>query len=88
MTDDPCADSSSGECQEALYELYRYLDGQLTIERRTTIKAHLDRCGHCGSTYEFEMELRQVVSRRCSDRVPDQLKARIFRAITDAQREV
>ena len=51
MTDDPCADFSSGECQEALQELYHYLDGQLTIERRTVIKTHIDLCGHCLSTY-------------------------------------
>ena len=86
MTDDPCADFSSGECQEALQELYHYLDGQLTIERRTVIKTHIDLCGHCLSTYEFEMELRHVVSKRCSDQVPDQLKAKIFQAIQDAQR--
>lgn len=87
MNDDPCADFSSGECEEALRELYSYLDGQLTIERRTVIKTHIDLCGHCLSTYEFELELRQVVSRRCSDQVPDALKARIFQAIREAQRE-
>ena len=65
----------------------QYLDGQLTVERRTIIKTHLDLCGHCGSTYEFEFELRQVVSKRCSDQVPDQLKARIFQAIVEAQRD-
>ena len=57
MTDDPCADFGSGECQEALRELYLYLDGHLTIERRTVIRTHLDACGHCGSTFEFEFEL-------------------------------
>lgn len=87
MNDDPCADPSSGECEEALRELYHYLDGQLTIERRTVIKTHIDFCGHCLSTYEFEFELRQVVSKRCSDQVPDALKARIFEAIQQAQPE-
>jgi mycothiol system anti-sigma-R factor len=87
MTDDPCADSGSGECREALTELYQYLDGYLAIERRTIIKSHLDLCGQCGSSYEFEFELRQVVSRRCSDQVPERLKARIFQAIVEAQYE-
>ncbi len=87
MTDDPCADVSSGECREAREELYQYLDGHLTVERRTIIKTHLDLCGHCGSTFEFEFELRQVVSRRCSEQVPDQLKARIVQAIVEAQRD-
>ena len=87
MTDDPCADFGSGECQEALRELYLYLDGHLTIERRTVIRTHLDACGHCGSTFEFEFELRQVVSRRCSEQVPDALRARVFDAIQRARRE-
>ena len=84
---DPCEGFEGNECEEALRELYHYLDGQLTIERRTVIKTHIDLCGHCLETYEFEWELRQVVSKRCTDQVPDALKARIFQAIRDAQPE-
>lgn len=68
--DNPCAD--------ALAQLYFYLDGQLTIERRTTITVHLDTCRYCLSAFDFETELRQVVARRCQDQVPDHLRQRVL----------
>ncbi len=78
---DPCADGGGGDCTAALEALYIYLDGQLTIERRTTIKTHIDLCSPCFDAFSFETELRQVVSRRCTDEVPEALKARIADAI-------
>lgn len=84
----PCDDFESNECQEALLAVYEYLDGHLTIERQTIIKTHIERCSYCNDTYTFEMHVRKVVSRRCSDRVPDALKAKIFQALEQADREV
>ena len=62
---DPCGDggASGVDCDEALSTLYTYLDGELTVERRATITAHLDNCGYCGDAAHFEAELR-VVDRR------------------------
>ena len=77
---DPCVDGGH-DCEAALRELYVYLDGQLTVERRTTIKAHIDLCSPCFDTFTFETELRQVVSRRCADEVPEALRERIADAI-------
>ena len=81
MTDDPCAEFGSSECQEALAVLYSYLDGELTITRRTVIRTHLDLCSPCGERYTFESELRQVVSMRCKDAVPEALRSRIAEAL-------
>jgi mycothiol system anti-sigma-R factor len=80
---DPCAGDC--DCQQALAVLYSYLDGELTIERRTIIRTHLDLCLPCGDRYTFETELRQVVSMRCQERVPDALRNRIAAAL---QREI
>ena len=76
---DPCAGDC--DCQQALAVLYSYLDGELTIERRTTIRTHLDLCSPCGDLYTFETELRQVVSMRCQERVPEALRDRIASAL-------
>ena len=76
---DPCA--GDPDCQQALAELYTYLDGELTVQRRTIIRTHLNRCSPCGDRYVFETELRQVISVRCQERVPDALRARIADAI-------
>ncbi|MEM7141289.1 MAG: mycothiol system anti-sigma-R factor [Actinomycetota bacterium] len=77
--DDPCA--GNPECQQALAEIYAYLDGELTIERTTILKTHFHDCPPCGDRVTFEAELRQVVSVRCQDRVPEALKAKIADAL-------
>ena len=43
-----------------IHQLYDYLDGELTEERRTEIAEHLDYCGPCAEAAGFEAELRQV----------------------------
>ncbi|MGH9156967.1 MAG: mycothiol system anti-sigma-R factor [Acidimicrobiales bacterium] len=69
------------DCNEVVRRLYHYLDGQLDDERRSLIQTHLDDCSGCLEAFDFEAELRQVVARRCRDRVPDSLRARIAMAI-------
>lgn len=73
------------QCAEAVEMLYHYLDGELTDERRTLIQRHLDDCPPCFDAYDFEAELRVVVSRRCRDEVPDDLRAKVAEAIRRAQ---
>ena len=68
-------------CEEAVHELYTYLDGELTEVRREEIRIHLDYCGPCGGAAEFEAELRRVIANRCKDRVPDSLIQRVAEAI-------
>lgn len=79
----PCGDV---DCDEAVHQLYHYLDGELTEERRTEIALHLDRCGPCADAAGFEAELRMVIANRCKDRVPDHLLARIAEAIHEESR--
>ena len=64
-------------CEEALAELYTFLDGELTEERRVTIRRHLDDCNPCLEAYDFEAELRLVIRHRCTEEVPDSLRARV-----------
>ena len=65
------------DCNDALHELYEYLDGALTDDRRLHITAHLNACGECFEAFDFQAELRQVVAHKCRDEVPDTLKLRI-----------
>jgi mycothiol system anti-sigma-R factor len=71
----------SDPCEEALHELYHFLDGELTDTRRHLISSHLDGCSSCLGAFDFEVELRHVVSQRCRDSVPDALRDRIAKAI-------
>ncbi len=71
----------TGNCNDALRELYEFLDGELTPERRTHIQQHLTDCSPCLETFDFQAELRQVVARKCCDEVPDSLRVKIQLAI-------
>lgn len=70
-------DELKPECNDALHELYTFLDGALTVERRELIRAHLDDCNPCLEHYDFEAELRVVISTKCKEEVPQHLKDRI-----------
>ena len=74
-------------CEEAVHQLYHYLDGELTEERRQKISEHLTFCGPCCGAMEFEAELRVVIANRCKDHVPEELMERIARAIDEEQRQ-
>jgi mycothiol system anti-sigma-R factor len=74
------------DCDEAVHQLYHYLDGELTDERRHQIAQHLDLCEPCAGAAGFEAELRQVIANHCRDRVPDSLIRRIADAIHEEER--
>lgn len=65
------------DCDKATYRVYGYLDGQLTFYRRWSIRRHLTRCPPCAQGFDFEVELRQIVSSKCRDQAPDELRRRI-----------
>jgi mycothiol system anti-sigma-R factor len=70
-------DHADGDCSDALHELYEYLDGELTEDRRTVIAEHLTACGECFEAFDFQAELKVVIAHKCRDEVPDALKARV-----------
>jgi mycothiol system anti-sigma-R factor len=69
------------DCENALHELYGFLDGELTSERRAAIQRHLDECQPCAEPYDFEAELRLVVRRKCQEQVPESLMAKVRAAL-------
>jgi mycothiol system anti-sigma-R factor len=74
------------DCDEAVHQLYHYLDGELTDERRVEIARHLDLCEPCAGAAGFEAELRHVIANHCRDRVPEGLIRRIADAIHEEER--
>ena len=71
------------DCNETLREVYLSLDGELPEDDRRHIQEHLDDCSPCLAAFDFEAELRAVVAQRCRDEVPESLRARIARALTE-----
>lgn len=78
--DQPDEPADSG-CADSLKELYTFLDGELTLERRSAIRHHLDGCLDCYEAFDFEAELRMVVSAKCREEVPEQLRSRVADAL-------
>ncbi len=74
---------SDETCDDALTELYRFLDGELDETVRVHIEAHLNGCSTCLEAFDFELELRKVIRNRCQDRVPDELRDKVLRAIAE-----
>lgn len=77
------------DCEAALAEVYTFLDDELTVETRTAIVAHLESCGPCFEAFDFEAELRTVISTRArSDEVPEQLRIRIVERLVEMRRHI
>jgi mycothiol system anti-sigma-R factor len=72
-----------GDCSETLHELYHFLDGELTDDKRHRIRQHLEDCPPCFEAFDFEAEIKQYIAQKCRDRVPDELRDRIAAAITN-----
>ena len=70
-------DMTEHECDEAISELYRYLDGELDAEKLAAIEAHLHQCSPCLEAYDFEQELRRMIATKSSEEMPGDLRRRI-----------
>ena len=75
------------DCADALRELYTFLDGELTVERRAVIEEHLEQCHHCIGAFDFEAELKIVIAERCREAAPPDLRQRIATALRDLRDE-
>jgi mycothiol system anti-sigma-R factor len=82
------ADHGTGNCDEALQELYTFLDGELTEQKRSKIKNHLDDCSPCLEVYDFEAELRLVIKHRCQEQVPDTLREKVAQKLAAIDHEL
>ena len=69
------------DCDDALFRVYEYLDGEMTVWRRRAITRHLDECPPCADGFTFEVELRRIVVSKCREEVPPALRQRIAEAL-------
>jgi mycothiol system anti-sigma-R factor len=75
----------TGNCNDALRELYEFLDGELTDERKALIKDHLAGCNPCLEVFDFEAEVRILVSTKCREEAPDALRQRVVEALRNCE---
>ena len=66
------------ECDEAISELYRYLDGELDADKVAHIEHHLRECSPCLEAYDFEAELRKMIAEKSAEQMPAELRRQII----------
>ncbi|MFB3051631.1 MAG: mycothiol system anti-sigma-R factor [Acidimicrobiia bacterium] len=69
------------DCDEALENLYLYLDSELDSVTSSRIRSHLDECRGCGPQFDFEGRLKAVVRERLHEDVPDAVVDRVRAAL-------
>ena len=76
-----CDENMSQDCDEALENLYLYLDSELDQVSTERIRSHLDECTDCVNSFEFEKRLKDVIKERLNEDVPEHLVARVREAL-------
>ena len=72
-------------CAEVSLAVWTYLDGEITAERASHIRAHLETCDHCRDMYTFEGAFLRTVSRELDQ--SDDLSALRSRIVDALRRE-
>ena len=72
---------SGHECDDALTNLYRYLDREIEESTSAVIRAHLEDCSGCLESFDFEARLQVVVRERLSEEVSEEFLQRLRDAI-------
>ena len=72
---------SGHECDDALTNLYQYLDREIETTTSEVIRAHLEDCSGCLRSFDFEARLQIVVKERLAEEVPPEFLDRLRDAI-------
>ena len=73
-----CGEPHETDCGEVLAEVFFYLDGEMTSERREAIRKHLDECSPCLRKFGIEQEVKMLVARCCGkEHAPESLRERV-----------
>lgn len=70
-------------CEEALRELYAYLDRELDPPSQAAIEQHLRVCRACFSRAEFERRLKERLRATHSAKAPAALQARLRKVLEE-----
>jgi anti-sigma factor (TIGR02949 family) len=72
---------SGHECDDALTQLYHYLDQELDGSSLEVIRLHLEDCSGCLRSFDFEARLKIVVRQRLAEDVPVEFLERLREAL-------
>lgn len=69
------------KCDDALHDVYGYLDREVTRYRIWRIRRHLEECDGCERAFVFEERLRIVIRERLHEEVPAEFLTRLRQAL-------
>ncbi|MGH2787821.1 MAG: anti-sigma factor family protein [Actinomycetota bacterium] len=64
-------------CNEAVKQLWAYLDGAIAEPDRAAIEEHMNVCKRCCGEAEFAEELRRFLADHAADELPAETKQRL-----------
>ena len=70
-------------CDDALTNLYQYLDSELEAVSAAEIRLHLEECKGCSRRFDFETRLKNVIRDRLEEEVPEELLLRVRTALAE-----
>ena len=73
--------SIEATCIDVHRSLSVFLDGELALPQAQAVGQHLASCGSCQSAQAFQMQLRTTVATKTFDPMPDDVRARITKAL-------
>lgn len=65
------------DCEEVLWVIFAYVDGELGSADHERVEAHLERCRSCFSRAEFERRLKDHLAELASGPVSPEFEQRI-----------
>lgn len=64
-------------CNDAVRQLWDYLEGHISEDDRHAVQEHLDLCKRCCGEAEFAAELKTMLASDGSEELPEETKSRL-----------
>lgn len=75
------------DCEKALYKMFDYMDGEVTWFQRVRLRRHFRNCYPCADELDFEITVQRIISVKCQDEAPAELRQRIWDALCNCEEE-
>jgi len=72
-------------CQQALENLYLFIDQEIDTASCAEIQSHIDQCRECLDVYDLERVVKSLVSRSCNEVAPEVLRQKVLVSIRTVQ---
>ncbi|KQY59740.1 anti-sigma factor [Aeromicrobium sp. Root495] len=76
------------DCNQALENLYLFLDQEIDTASCEEIQSHIDDCSSCLTAYDLERLVKTLVSRSCAEVAPEPLRDKVLFSIRTVQVQI